>query len=224
MYYLLFIAFIYLNNLFFMESNSNFTKALKVHINKDGRQFGTGEIKYKNAENKVIDCEFEESIVNKNSDDYKFDCFIEALQEIIIDDSYEKMQNDFCEKYYKEFEDVAENKLIYTDRFKEYTKIAETFLESELKRRVSQYPLNDFYNMLESKKFKIDEQILDSLLSISDFQYFKEMMLNYKRSKSDKTDILLTGLSGEKLPTNNQGVELDTFDLLKKEFVSKRKK
>ena len=99
-----------------MESKhvSKFSKALQGQFNKDGKLTGTGEIKYKNAQNKITEDDFEESIVNKNSDDYKFDIFAETLQEIVIEDEFEKMQNDFCEKYYKVFEDKAENKLEYT--------------------------------------------------------------------------------------------------------------
>ena len=55
-----------------------------------------------------------------------------------------------------------------------------------MKKRVTQYKIDDFYKMLESKKFKMDEQLLDTLLDISDFNNFKEMMLNYKRSKTNK--------------------------------------
>ena len=63
---------------------------------------------------KETDDDFEESIVTKDSDNYKFDRFAEALQDIVIEDSFEKMQNDFCEKYYKVFEEKDENKLEYT--------------------------------------------------------------------------------------------------------------
>ena len=96
-----------------MESKhvSKCSKALKGLFNKDGKLTGTGEIKYKNAKNKITDGDFEESIVNKDSDDFKFDIFAEALQEIVIEEEFEKMQNDFCEKYYKVFEDKEENKL-----------------------------------------------------------------------------------------------------------------
>ncbi len=92
---------------------SKFSKALQEQFNKDGKLTGTGEIKYKNAQNKITDGDFEESIVNKDSDDYKFDIFTEALQDIVIEEEFEKMQNDFCEKYYKIFEDKDENKLEY---------------------------------------------------------------------------------------------------------------
>ena len=86
-----------------MESKhvSKFSKALKGQFNKDGKLTGTGEIKYKNAQNKITEDDFEESIVNKDSEDFKFDIFTEALQEIVIEEEFEKMQNNFCEKYYK---------------------------------------------------------------------------------------------------------------------------
>ena len=97
-----------------MESRhvSKFSKALAGQSNKDGKLTGTGEIKYKNAQNKITDDDFEESIVTKDSDNYKFDLFAEALQDIVIEDSFEKMQNDFCEKYYKIFEEKNNNNII----------------------------------------------------------------------------------------------------------------
>ena len=157
-----------------MESRhiSKFSKALAGQSNKDGKLTGTGEIKYKNADNKIIEDDFEESSVNKDSDNYKFDKFAEALQDIVIEDEFEKMQNDFCEKYYKIFEEKDENKLEYTKIFNEYTKTTEEFLEKELKKRVKEYNIDDFYKLLESKKFKIDEQLLDTLLDLSEFNNF----------------------------------------------------
>ena len=77
---------------------SKFSKALQGQFNKDGKLTGTGEIKYKNAQNKIAEDDFEEIIVNKDSHDYKFDIFSEALQSIVIEEEFEKMQKDFCEK------------------------------------------------------------------------------------------------------------------------------
>ena len=141
-----------------MESKhvSKFSKALQGQFNKDGKLTGTGEIKYKNAQNKITEDDFEESIVNKDSEDFKFDIFTEALQEIVIEEEFEKMQNNFCEKYYKIFEEKDENKLEYTKIFNEYTKKTEEFLEKNLQKRVKQYKIDDFYKMLESKKFNMD--------------------------------------------------------------------
>ena len=208
-----------------MESKhvSKFSKALKGQFNKDGKLTGTGEIKYKNAKNKITDGDFEESIVNKDSDDFKFDIFAEALQDIVIEDEFEKMQNDFCEKYYKIFEDKAENKLEYTKIFNEYTKTTEDFLEKNLKKRVTQYKIDDFYKMLESKKFKMDEQLLDTLLDLSDFNNFKEMMLNYKRSKTNKKNSVQLGLHIQKAPKDKSGKNIDSFEFLENHFKKGKK-
>ena len=203
---------------------SKFSKALQGQFNKDGKLTGTGEIKYKNAKNKITDDdEFEESIVNKDSDDFKFDIFAEALQDIVIEEEFEKMQNDFCEKYYKEFEDKDENKLEYTKIFNEYTKTTEDFLEKNLKKRVTQYKIDDFYKMLESKKFKMDEQLLDTLLDLSDFGNFKEMMLNYKRAKSKKTNAVQFGVHIQKAPKDKSGKNIDSFEFLENHFKKGKK-
>ena len=210
-----------------MESKhvSKFSKALQGQSNKDGKLTGTGEIKYKNAKNKKIDDDdFEESIVNKDSDDFKFDSFAEALQDIVIEDEFEKMQNDFCEKYYKVFEDKEENKLEYTKIFNEYTKKTEEFLESNLKKRVKQYNIDDFYKMLESKKYKIDEQLLDTLLDIADFKNFKEMMLNYKRNKTNNKKSVQLGLHVKKAPKDKSGKNIDSFEFLENHFKKNKKK
>ena len=208
-----------------MESRhvSKFSKALVGQSNKDRKLTGTGEIKYKNAKNKITDDDFEESIVTKDSDNYKFDKFAEALQDIVIEDSFEKMQNDFCEKYYKVFEEKDENKLEYTKIFNEYTKTTEEFLEKELAKRVKEYKVDEFYKLLETKKFKIDEQLLDTLLDLSEFNNFKEMMLNYKREKENTKDKIEFGIKVQKAPVNKQGKNFDNFDFLEKNFKNQKK-
>ena len=210
-----------------MESKhvSKFSKALQGQFNKDGKLTGTGEIKYKNGKNKITDDDgFEESVVNKDSDDFKFDNFVEALQDIVIEEEFEKMQNDFCEKYYRVFEDKDENKLEYTKIFNEYTKKTEEFLEKNLKKRVTQYKIDDFYKMLESKKFKMDEQLLDTLLDFSDFNNFKEMMLNYKRSKINNKKSVKLGIHVRKAPKDKTGKNIDSFEFLENHFKKAKNK
>ena len=160
-------------------------------------------------------------LVNQKSDDYKFDCFVEQLQEIVIEPEFEKIQNDFCEKYYKEFDEKSENKLIYTEIFNKYTLLIEDYLEKNLIKRVTKFKINDFYEMLKSKKFKMEEQLLDTLISFSDFQNFKEMMLNYKHSKNNKNDILVMGLNVQKVPKDKNGKNFDNFDCLNQQFNKK---
>jgi ADP-ribosylation factor 2-binding protein len=68
-------------------------------------------------------------LVGHNTDDYKFDFFIEKLQDIVIEEEFENMQEQFFSKYCNEFEDRDEIKLIYTEIFKKYNNISVCFIE-----------------------------------------------------------------------------------------------
>ena len=96
-------------------------------------------------------------------------------------------------------------------------------MEKNLKKRVTQYKIDDFYKMLESKKFKMDEQLLDTLIDLSDFNNFKEMMLNYKREKENIKDKIEFGIQVQKAPVNKQGKNIDNFDFLEKNFKNQKK-
>ena len=43
-----------------------------------------------------------------------------AVSFFFLDDDFQDLQDNFMEKYFNEFEDTEENKLIYMDIFKEY--------------------------------------------------------------------------------------------------------
>ena len=109
------------------------------------------------------------------------------------------MQNEFLDKYFNEFEDKNENKLIYTDIFKKYTQITESYIEENLIKRVPQYKIDDFYK-----------------------QTFKEMMLDYKARKNHKKD-LFNGINIEKVTKEKHGESMDNFEELKKKYNSKKK-
>lgn len=119
------------------------------------------------------------------------------------------MQEEFFKKYCQEFEEADENKLIYTTIFKEYTKKTESYIEEvrvfiikNLKIRLPQYKLEDFYKLLKTRKNEVDEQLLEMLLSFSDFQIFKEMMLDYKYKSQGKSQAIF-GLSITKADCEN---------------------
>jgi ADP-ribosylation factor 2-binding protein len=56
----------------------------------------------------------------KSQKDEKFDAIIGDLEDLLLDDEFVKLQNDFYLKYYDMFEDTEENKLAYTPVFMEY--------------------------------------------------------------------------------------------------------
>lgn len=132
------------------------------------------------------------------------------------------MNIQFLDKYCNEFEDKGENKLIYTDIFKQYTQLIETYLEKKLIERVPQYNINDFYKLLERRKKQIDDQLLDTLISFTDFQTFKEMILDYKARKNQKKD-LFEGISIWKIGSNAKEFD-NNFDKLNEKYKQKKKK
>jgi ADP-ribosylation factor 2-binding protein len=116
--------------------------------------------------------------------DTKFDQTVGHIEDIIVSQEFQDVQNEFMEKHYHHFEDVEENKLIYTDIFEKYTALVEKVIEDELKKRIRDFQMDHFLKGLESRKGEIDEEISDMLLSFTDFMAFKQLMLDFKKVKS----------------------------------------
>ena len=51
---------------------------------------------------------------------------------------------------------------------------------------IHNFNIQSFYHMIEKRKDQIDEDLIDILLSFSDFMLFKEMMLAHKFSLKQK--------------------------------------
>ena len=69
------------------------------------------------------DDEFEVMHAGGNAEDDKFDVTVGALQEILMDEDFERMQKEFSNKHCLQFEATEENKLVYTDIFKQYQEL-----------------------------------------------------------------------------------------------------
>ena len=67
--------------------------------------------------------------------------------------------------------------MVYTTVFKEYTDVIETYLNTQLEGRVPDFSMERFITLLKDLKDQIDEVLMDLLLSFSEFESFKEMML-----------------------------------------------
>ena len=67
--------------------------------------------------------------------------------------------------------------MVYTTVFKEYTDVIETYLNTQLEGMVSDFSMERFITLLKDRKDQIDEVLMDLLLSFSEFESFKEMML-----------------------------------------------
>lgn len=117
------------------------------------------------------------TIVGIQTDDYKFDAFIEKLQEIVIEDNFEKLKETFMNKYYQEFEEQEENKLSYMNIFKEYTKTIESYIESV--RILKKLKINNNFYFIKSpshdsiSKINLINLIIITRTSVKDYRNIK---------------------------------------------------
>ena len=128
---------------------------------------------------------FEEILATSGGteEDEQFDKTVGALQEILLDESFHQVHDDFLNKHYHHFEDKDENKHIYMDIFTSYTALIEQHLERELSKRIPNFKMDAFLGLLEMRRSEIDEMILDILSSFSDFQMFKQTFITYRKEK-----------------------------------------
>ena len=158
--------------------------------------FGSSKTK---TENLTLDTE--EEVFDCNESDEPFDQIISTLESIIfgnylitnifssyqhkLDDSFSNFQNDFLEKYYQIFDETQEeNKLEYTEVFKQYIATIEEYLGSKLKDQLPWFEMNAFNQMLMEKKGELEGEIFDVLEDLSDFTSFKDLILSYKAGKT----------------------------------------
>ncbi len=90
-----------------------------------------------------------------------------------------------CATHVHALQDSDENKLIYTDLFARYTSLVESTIESRLKEAVPGFSMAEFSSLLETHKDNLMSDVFDLLLSMGDFESFKEVMLSYKREVED---------------------------------------
>ena len=116
-----------------------------------------------------------------------------------------------------QFEATEENKLVYTSIFKEYTNTIEAHLTQELTKAIPEFSMERFIALLKDRKDEIEEPIMDLLLSFSEFESFKEMMLFARahlvattpKPKSGKAALLGLKSGAELAQASKGGLELN---------------
>jgi len=133
------------------------------------------------------DCEidFQDDGGDQSPEDQRFDMIIGKLLDILIEEDFEKKQAAFSSANCRHFEDNEENKLIYMDLFQEYTKLMESYLEQRLQEEVPHFDMEQFYEMLSTREDCLVGEVFEMLLSLSDFDTFKELMLSYKQEQAN---------------------------------------
>ncbi|KAK3085635.1 hypothetical protein FSP39_006462 [Pinctada imbricata] len=135
------------------------------------------------------------AVSSSNSIDAKFDEAVGHIEDIIMEDEFQMMQNDFLEKYYMEFDDSEENKFIYTDIHREYIQLIEKYLEDELSKRIEDFSMGDFSKQIMERRNELEGEIFEMLLTFSDFIAFKEMFLDFKADKEGRSVDLSSGIT-----------------------------
>eukprot|EP00802_Teleaulax_amphioxeia_P022306 Tamp_22740.p1 GENE.Tamp_22740~~Tamp_22740.p1 ORF type:complete len:218 (+),score=77.93 Tamp_22740:89-742(+) len=121
------------------------------------------------------------SMGGENEEDDAFDMIVGALEDIMMDDEFQELQNNFAAEHCSHFEATDENKLIYTEIFAKYTELIEGYLESRLKQNISTFSMPDFMEMLMTREEEMKaSDVFDMLVSCADFETFKDLMLSHK--------------------------------------------
>ncbi|XP_054567177.1 ADP-ribosylation factor-like protein 2-binding protein isoform X2 [Eptesicus fuscus] len=144
----------------------------------------------------AMDALEEESFVlsSSSTSDAEFDAVVGYLEDIIMDDEFQLLQRNFMDKYYQEFEDTEENKLIYTPIFNEYISLVEKYIEEQLLERIPGFNMAAFTTTLQHHRDEVAGDIFDMLLTFTDFLAFKEMFLDYRAEKEGRGLDLSSGL------------------------------
>jgi len=96
-------------------------------------------------------------------------------------------KKNFCLQHCQIFDDNDENKIEYTEIFNRYTTLIESTIDTKLLQKLPNFNMRRFEEMLLSRQDEMDTEIFDLLLSLSDFDEFKEIMLSYKKPTKSTT-------------------------------------
>ncbi|KAG6977059.1 hypothetical protein JG688_00000767 [Phytophthora aleatoria] len=132
---------------------------------------------------------FDNDVGEENSEESKFDEMIGVLQDLLIDPEFVDMQSEFCRINCEIFDNVSENKLIYMDIFQQYTDLIETFIERRLHEKLEYFSMEELCNQIQEHEDEIPLDVSDVLLSSSDFEEFKSLMLSFKQNETPCIEI-----------------------------------
>ncbi|OMJ74396.1 hypothetical protein SteCoe_26693 [Stentor coeruleus] len=119
--------------------------------------------------------EFEITAFGQSAEEDVFDTIVGRLEDIVMSSEFNTIQDRFVRAYCSEFTSDEENKLIYMDIFQKYQSEIEKYIETRLR----DVDMSQFTRMLMQRQNEIDGPLFEMLLSFSDFQVFKELMLSY---------------------------------------------
>jgi len=113
----------------------------------------------------------------------RFDSMMGALEGMVISDEFGAMQDAFCRAKCGMFVEEEENRVEYMPIYEDWVATLEGHLADALAERGGD--MGEFVGMLvekcERERDVLEGDVFDLLMSMIDFEAFKEMMLSYKR-------------------------------------------
>jgi len=156
------------------------------------------------------------SVGGNSGEDDLFDMIVGKLEEIIMEEGFSEETTEFMRVHCVHFERGDEQKLEYTDIFQRYTMLIEEHVERGLSEGIPEFSMEKFLNVLEERQDEVSADVFDMLLSMSDFELFKEQMLEYKEQCVEKTSTGFLCISGRPTVLHTDDMEdgEERFDLM----------
>ena len=151
---------------------------------------------------------FAESSSDKPQD--SFDAVLTELEVLMMDEELNARVDAFTREHCMKFDAGDENKLEYTSLFAEYTGMVEAYIEERVGASVASFDMASFCATL-SERAQSDDGLLDQpafemLVSYSDFDAFKQLMLSARQGLAVEAQTGELCVSGDKLGLSSSGM------------------
>lgn len=111
-----------------------------------------------------------------------FDQIISELQEVLIIPDFEAALNSFMKNNWDGPRKEAQLFAEYSAQLKNYIQNVPSSPMQGIRRKVHDFNWPRFNALLKTRKSIIDEQILDTLLSLEDVEHFRAFVRDYRSS------------------------------------------
>ncbi|KAG8461253.1 hypothetical protein KFE25_002442 [Diacronema lutheri] len=115
-----------------------------------------------------------------------------ALEDVIMDDSFNERIDAFMRAHCSTFESVDENKHEHMTLFTEYTALLERYIQAKMEAAIPGFDMTALCALIKAQGADLNID-LEALGAYGDFQAFKEMMVSYRQEVRPDAGLSLTG-------------------------------
>lgn len=110
-----------------------------------------------------------------------FNRIVGALETILIDPDFDDARDEFCRTHCISFDPlITENTLHQMNLFSQYTTLLEGTIETSLQSSIPGFDMQQFIALMQEKKDHLMSDVFDLLLSIADYETFRDLMISYR--------------------------------------------